>query len=77
MLIELQQPLPLDTPKGKAQAHFLIDYGTEHHLIWVCFLKESGECWSFANPEIRLEKNETMQIRTTQANQQMTPPAMA
>lgn len=66
MITELLQPLPLDTPKGKAWAHFLIDYGTEHHLLWVCFLRESGECWTFRNPEIRLEKNVTMQVREGQ-----------
>jgi hypothetical protein len=65
MLLELQQPLPMETPKGAAFARFVIDYGTEHHLIWVCFLKDSGECWSFQNPEIRLAANETFGTRKT------------
>lgn len=63
-MIELRQPLPLDTPKGLAWAHFVIDYGTEHHLQWVCFVAETGECWTFANPEVKLQANVTMGIRT-------------
>jgi hypothetical protein len=61
MLLQLNPTLPLTTPKGDAFAHFLIDYGQEHNLIWVAFLKQSGECWCFSNKEIRLEPNFTMQ----------------
>lgn len=64
MLTELAKPLPLDTPKGPAWAHFVVDYGSEHHLMWVCFVRATGECWTFANPEVRLEKNATMGVRT-------------
>lgn len=57
---QLDPPIPLMTPKGSALAHVLIDYGAEHDLIWVCFQDDSGECWSWANPEIRAQKNVTM-----------------
>ena len=60
MLIQLNPTLPLVTPKGDGFAHFLIDYGQEHDLIWVVFLRESGECWCFSNREVRLEANFTM-----------------
>lgn len=60
MILELNQPLPLETPKGKAMAYLVIDYGTEHHLLFVCFVKETGECWTFQGPDVRLERNETM-----------------
>jgi len=60
MITELRQPLPMSTPKGRARAYFVIDYGTEHNLIWVCFVCETGECWSFQNPEVSLEPNFTM-----------------
>jgi hypothetical protein len=59
-MIRIDPPLPLDTPKGKAMAHFLIDYGVEHHLCWVCFQNETGECWTWSNKDIRLEANPTM-----------------
>ena len=60
MMLQLDPPLPIKTPKGKALAHLLIDYGPEHDLIWVCFQDETGECWSWANPEIRAVTNITM-----------------
>ena len=33
MILQLNPPLPLETPKGKAWAHFIIDYGLEHDLL--------------------------------------------
>jgi hypothetical protein len=59
-LIQLSPSIPLDTPKGPAMAHFLIDYGEEHHLCWVVFLDATGERWTFSNPQIRLQGNQTM-----------------
>lgn len=59
-MIQLNPPLPISTPKGPALAHFLIDYGPEHDLIWVVFQDETGECWSWRNPEIRAQKNITI-----------------
>ncbi len=56
-IIQLDPPLPLMTPKGASLCHFLIDYSIDHHLYWVCFINETGECWTFANPEIRAESN--------------------
>ena len=57
IVTQLNPPLPLQTPKGNALCHFMIDYSIEHHLYWVCFINETGECWTFANPEIRAESN--------------------
>lgn len=59
-IIQLDPPLPMNTPKGEAIAHFLIDYGMESHLMWVCFQAETGECWTWSNPEIRIQKNISM-----------------
>ena len=60
MIVQLNPPLPLDTPKGSGIAHFLIDYGAEFDLYWTVFLDDSGECWTFSNREIRAQKNQTM-----------------
>lgn len=60
MIIQLDPPLPLTTPKGKAFAHFLIDYGQESSLLWVCFQDDTGECWTWRNRDIRLQTNITM-----------------
>ena len=60
MIIQLDPTIPMETPKGPAKAHFLIDYGQEHHLIWVCFQNDTGECWTWSNPQIKIEENVTM-----------------
>lgn len=59
MMLQLNPPLPVLTPKGEALAHVLLDYGAEHHLMWVCF-QSDGSCWTWQNPEIRAPKNVTM-----------------
>jgi hypothetical protein len=58
-MIQLNPPIPLETPKGLGWAHFVIDYGMEFHLVWVVFLDETRECWSFQNPEVRIQTNPT------------------
>ena len=58
-MLELKSPLPVTTPKGAAWAYFIIDYGMEHDLLWVCFQTETGECWTWSNRDIRMDKNIT------------------
>ena len=60
MLLQLDPPLPVTTPKGKGLAYVLIDYGPEHDLLWVVFQDENGEVWTFSNKEIRAQTNITM-----------------
>ena len=59
-ILQLNPPLPLHTPKGKGLAHFVIDYGIEHHLQWVVALADEEICWTFENPDIRFEFNPTV-----------------
>lgn len=59
MILQLNPPLPLVTPKGLALAHLVIDYGIEHDLVWVCFIDATQECWSFRNFEVRAQPNIT------------------
>ena len=59
MILQLNPPLPLDTPRGNALAHLVIDYGPEHDLQWVCF-GQDGEIWTWRNPKVRAESNVTM-----------------
>ncbi len=56
----IDPPLPVKTPKGNAYAHFLLDYGLENNLLWVCFQDETGECWTWQNSDIRAQKNITI-----------------
>jgi hypothetical protein len=57
-MLQLNPPLPVVTPHGKALAHILIDYGPEHDLLWVCF-QDNGECWTWRNHDVRAETNVT------------------
>lgn len=59
-MLQLEPPVPVITPRGKAMAHVLIDPGIEHDLQWVCFLDATGECWTVRNPDIRAQENLTM-----------------
>lgn len=60
MLIQLNPPIPLVTPKGTGFAHVLIDYGQEHNLQWVVFIDDTGECWTFCNSDVRIQENVTL-----------------
>jgi hypothetical protein len=57
MITQLNPTIPLTTPKGKGFAHLVIDYSQEHDLLWVVFLDDGGECWTFKNSEIKIVKN--------------------
>jgi len=60
MLTQLNPPLPLLTPKGKAWAHLVIDYGPEADLLWVCFQDDDGACWTWRNRDVRIQSNATL-----------------
>lgn len=60
MILQLNPPLPFETPKGSGFAHFLIDNGIEHQNVWIVFLNDTGECWCFENPDIRMSHNLTI-----------------
>ncbi|MES2984925.1 MAG: hypothetical protein V4735_07055 [Pseudomonadota bacterium] len=62
MFLQLNPPLPLETPKGKAWAVALIDYGPQWDLQWITFIHDTGECWTFLNRDIRQESNITFGI---------------
>ncbi len=59
-ILQLEPPLPLNTPKGSGLAHFLVDYSCEYDLYWVVILDDSGEIWTFNNKEVRGQKNITL-----------------
>jgi hypothetical protein len=60
MLTQLNPPLPLLTPKGKAWAHLVIDYGPEADLMWICFQDQDGACWTWCNRDVRIQANATL-----------------
>ena len=59
MILELTQLLWLQTPHGKATVKFLIDYGPEADLMWVC-VQEDGSIWTWSNWQVRALPNMTL-----------------
>lgn len=59
MILQLNPPLPIDTPRGPGLAHVLIDYGPEADLMWVVFGADK-EIWTWSNPKVRAQSNITM-----------------
>jgi hypothetical protein len=59
-MLQLNPPLPMNTPKGEGFAHILIDYGPESDLYWTVLITETGEIWTFANRQVRASKNITL-----------------
>jgi hypothetical protein len=56
-MLQLDPPIPVDTPKGPAVAVVLLDYGPDYDLLWVTFANDTGECWTWKNAYIRGVKN--------------------
>lgn len=57
-MLQLNPPLPLVTPRGKGMAVLVNDPGTENHLEWTVLL-DNGEVWTFQNPDVRAQENQT------------------
>ncbi len=66
-LLQLDPPIPVETPKGLGVAVVLIDYGPDYDLLWVTFADATGECWTWPNREIRGVKNVTTRRRVAEA----------
>ncbi len=62
MITQLPLPIPLTTPKGKAWAVAIIDYGPQWDLQWVTFIHATGECWTWLNRDVRQEDNMTFHL---------------
>lgn len=64
-MLRLEPPIELDTPKGRADAYFVIDYSSDGNLVWVTFVRGTGECWSFKNPYVTKPGCITMETGNT------------
>ena len=62
--MRLDPTIEVLTPMGIADAEFMIEVGDDAHIQWVCWIRETGECWTFVNPEVRKSLNVTMQRDT-------------
>jgi len=57
MIKQLNPTIPMSCPKGNGYAIAVIDYSQEHNLHWVIAIDTTGEIWTYANPEVRMQKN--------------------
>ena len=57
MFTQLNPMIPVWCPKGKGYAFGVIDYSQEHHIHYVIAIDDSGEIWTYSNPEVRFQKN--------------------
>lgn len=60
MLLQLNPPIPCETPKGAAFCIAFIDYGQEHDTLWKCIITSTGEVWDVPQPQVRGVKNVSM-----------------
>ena len=58
-LLQLNPPIPLETPKGWGWAHFISNESIEQSIYWTVFISETGEIWTFPNEQVRAMKNIT------------------
>jgi hypothetical protein len=56
-MLQLNPPIPLDTPKGPGFAYVLQDLGPEHDDHWKVLITATGEWWDFSNRDVRGSKN--------------------
>jgi hypothetical protein len=62
-MLQLDPPIPLDTPRGPGFAYMVIDYSQDHKLLYSVFLTETGENWIFPQDVIRIQKNMSLGVR--------------
>lgn len=61
MFVQLNPSIPMHViDRGSGQAFAVIDYGPEHHLIWVVALDDGGQIWAAPNPQVRVQENWSM-----------------
>ena len=62
-LLQLNPPLPLNTPRGEGLAVLVIDYGPDFDLWWTVVIGKgefAGEIWTYPNAEVRGVPNITL-----------------
>jgi len=59
IVLELQQPVYVITPRGEGYIWLVTEYGVEMEKIFTIILN-SGEIWEYRNNQIRVSNNVTM-----------------
>ena len=63
ILQRLDPPIIFDTPDGKGDAHFIMDYGFDHDTYWGVFIRSGNKArqfWWYNNKHVRIEENKTI-----------------
>jgi hypothetical protein len=63
-ICELKNVMYVNTPHGKAQVLFLMDYGIHENSIWICANVENGEIKHYNTNQITLCTNHTIDFNT-------------
>lgn len=61
--IRLDPSIPMVCPKGRGRAIMMIDASEDHHIFWVIVLDDSGQIWTCANPEVRVQANWSLRTK--------------
>lgn len=62
MFTQLNPSIPVHVlGRGDGLAIGVIDYGPEHNTLWVTAIDATGEIWCAPNPQVRMQKNWSMQ----------------
>lgn len=60
MIVQLDPPIPVDTPKGPGFCVAWIDYSQEHDTLWKVCITATGEFWDVPQSQVRGVKNVSM-----------------
>jgi hypothetical protein len=60
MILEVQQSLHVDTPKGRGRVWLVTEYGVEIEKVFTVILDATGEIWEFTNRDVVATCNVTM-----------------
>jgi len=60
MILEVQQSLHVDTPKGRERVWLVTEYGVEIEKVFTVILDTTGEIWEFTNRDVVATCNVTM-----------------
>ena len=62
LVLRLNPPIELDTPKGRGWAIIWRDYGFDHDDLWTVLISATKELWTFTNREVRGVDNVTFGV---------------
>jgi hypothetical protein len=60
MILEVQQSIQVDTPKGRGRVWLVTEYGVEIEKVFTIILDVTGEIWEFTNRDVVATSNVTM-----------------